>query len=36
VFSKNIQTWKEKWYTLKIGRKENVAPFPCKTPFDQQ
>jgi len=35
VFSKNIQTWKE-WYTLKIRRKENVAPFPFKTPFEQQ
>jgi hypothetical protein len=35
VFSKNIQTWKE-WYTLKIRRKENVGPFPFKTPFEQQ
>jgi hypothetical protein len=33
---KKIQTWKEKWYTLKIERKGNVAPFPFKTPFQQQ
>jgi len=25
MFSKNIQTWKEKWHTLKIERKGNVV-----------